>query len=655
MGAHKRKIDIRESARALLTDTLPYEIPIFFSNANLAVLAYRTKKQKAILPLHQAFLLRSTPKQNPTVPYAFDIARGAQSPRRLSVMHPRSQYLISEFYGTHDQFICNACSRSSISLRYPSRVATHYIDPRYAQNNLPPEGGNVDEDPVGFRNQKRWASTYFSYRDYSLSHKFFESQEFVELERRYRFLLKLDVARCFDSIYTHSIEWSMRGKVFSKEHLPRSDRSTFESKFDEVIRHGNWSETHGILIGPESSRIFAEVILQSSDVAILDRLPFGAFTGVIRRYVDDYYLFSNSEEELVRAEDVVRKSLQALNLHLNGEKREVLKRPFVSRISVIRNDAADIIDEFFRQTSTRGSSIPCDIDPQEIERIRISTVSKMRRRSVELQATYDQFSSFALSVLKNKLHELISLCGNQLNGFPANSLVLLSWLIAIARIAQFLFSMDRRATTSYKLASVYSCVTQLASMLGCARAPIERQILDGLRDPTMGCLDPSVDEITRINHICSVDLLLTGDRRLEIGDVHNYLGDTTDAGVLSSMSPFVLMAHMFLGRRRARFSGLRRSVVCELVRRLSLGSCSPQVDASHALLLTEYLACPHILLSDRTEMYRSFHKRLLGNAISSVQAEKMLTKASWVSFVDWDRSVDLAAMLERKELTPAYE
>lgn len=654
MKSAKRKINIRESERALLTDTLPFEIPIFFSNENLAVLAYKIRKNKGSFPLHQKLLLSKKGDEPSTTPLNFEISRAPRQARRLSLMHPISQHILANFYSTHDQFICNACSRSPLSLRRPSRVATHYIDPRYAtvpNDNL----SQPDEDPAGFRDQSKWASTYFSYRDYSLSHKFFESQEFLELERRHSLLMTLDISRCFDSIYTHSIEWSMRGKEFSKSHLPKKNRTTFESSFDGVIRHGNWNETHGILVGPESSRVFAEVVLQSADLSIISALTSRGFEGVVRRYVDDYYVFSNSSHDLQMCEDVIRSSLLELNLHLNQQKREILSRPFVSKISVIRHAVSKVIDEFFAQPGMKESTIPTEADPGPIERRFRSTLSLLRRSAVETQSSYDQFTSFALSVIKKKLRGFIDESKDSAPSSVENGLVRQSWLLSILRIAQFLYSMDHRATTSFKIASIYSLAIELAERIGCARAPLERQILDGLRDPSMGSSPTNTDEITRINHLCTVDLLLTGDQKIEPKDLHTYIGELDDSSVVKKLSVLQLLSAIFVCRRRFRFSGALEVCIKELERRMDEPSFSPQTDTGHAILLTEFLACPHIDSSRKVEPYRRFHKKIIGPAVNKDQATKQLAKSSWISFVDWSRDFDLAAMLGRKELTPAYE
>ncbi len=654
--SNKKRIDIKATERALLTDTLPFEIPLYFTNANLAIIAFLRRMKRPGSAFHEKLLLWPTETAKspaPTKPLKFDIKRDSSSERRLSVAHPRSQHRISLLYSEYDTFISNVCGRSSISLRYPSRVATHYVDPRYA-GRASKERGTADEDPVGFRDQSRWASTYFSYRDYSLSHKFFESDEFLELERRYNYLMKLDVSRCFDSIYTHSIEWAMRGKQFSKDHLSNHNH-TFESAFDAVIRHGNWNETHGILIGPESSRIFAEVVLQSADRAIGSGLAdFSLGSHVIKRYVDDYYVFANDLSDLEFIEAQIKRSLLELNLHLNDRKREVLSRPFVSNVSVARYEVARAIDEFFDRTEFVLVAEEEGVDLRGVSRAHNALISRIRRISVELGLPYERIASFALTVIKRKLEELHGELREKSVVFKKGSLGRLSWLTAIIRVAQFLYSTDRRANTSIKLAAIYSYSVRLAPLLDCARAPLERQILDGLRDDSMGSKDSGADETTRINHICAVDLLLTEDRRIEGDDIDRYLGSSSSKD-LERFSVFLLIAALFLCRRRTRFSGLKERIVKEVERRVLSRGFHPMVDASDALLLTDFISCPYIDAVSRVSIVKHCHKLILGSNCTNAEAEALVNDYSWVSFTDWGAVTDLSEMLARRELTPAYE
>lgn len=76
-------------------------------------------------------------------------------------------------------------------------------------------------------------------------------------------------------------------QTFTKAHV--NVFSTFAQEFDGVIRHGNHNETNGIPIGPEVSRIFAEILFQEIDRRVMQELADLKFRQdyEFRRYVDD--------------------------------------------------------------------------------------------------------------------------------------------------------------------------------------------------------------------------------------------------------------------------------------------------------------------------------------------------------------------------------
>lgn len=104
----------------------------------------------------------------------------------------------------------------------------------------------------------------------------------------------MDVQNCFDSIYTHSIAWAINGGVDIY-------KDTFEGKcdgsvgvlWDKMMQEMNYNETNGIVIGPECSRIFAEVIMQYVDQMVEQQLLIKGYRNKVDyecyRYVDDYF------------------------------------------------------------------------------------------------------------------------------------------------------------------------------------------------------------------------------------------------------------------------------------------------------------------------------------------------------------------------------
>lgn len=654
----KHKIDVRQPERAFLTDTIPYELPIFFTNENLAILAHAKRVSGAEHPLHDRLLLVEAQDPPPaTKPLTYEIARVSARPRTLSIPHPKSQHLMVRFYRKYETFILNSCNRTSFSMRHPSRVATHYLEPRYVRPNSAEVANAADEDPAGFRDQSRWASTYFSYRDYNLIYKFFDSDEFMVLETRYPLMMALDISRCFESIYTHSIEWSMRGKDFSKDHLPapRHEKVTYESTFDATIRSANENETHGIIVGPESSRIFAEVILQSVDRLIATKMKDVSPNLVIKRYVDDFFIFGNTEAELLLAKEIIRRQLEGVNLHLNDAKSTITRRPFSSKTGAARLKASSAIDRFFCSSLIAAGATDGRSSSRRIDSLRTGLLKEMRSISVELEVPYERFASIALSVLDRKLIEYHSSVQQVAGEKTAKLLAQQAWLIACIRIGQFFFEIDCRVNTSIKIASIYSSAISLADILSCSRAPLENQILDGLRNEALGISAQAADEVTRINHICSVDALLTDRRRLVDSDLISYVGAHGSPQDMLNLSPFGLIALLYLSRRRRRFQHVREAVKDEIGKRVR--ACGTRLPAATdaTLLLNDFISCPHLDPEEKIPLVRHAFQAISGQTCSQAEARAIITKSSWISFTDWHGQSDIRRMLARRELTPPYE
>jgi hypothetical protein len=74
-------------------------------------------------------------------------------------------------------------------------------------------------------------------------------------------------------------------KNYAKQQLNKT-KSTFPFKFDQLMQRSNYNETNGIIIGPELSRIFAEIIMQSVDNNIINDLnKEGLVLGEITKYI----------------------------------------------------------------------------------------------------------------------------------------------------------------------------------------------------------------------------------------------------------------------------------------------------------------------------------------------------------------------------------
>ena len=77
-------------------------------------------------------------------------------------------------------------------------------------------------------------------------------------------LVRTDISRFYPSIYTHAIPWAAYGKERVKGAI-KTYEGSFADRLDVLVRACNRNQTIGIPIGPETSRIIAEIISSRID------------------------------------------------------------------------------------------------------------------------------------------------------------------------------------------------------------------------------------------------------------------------------------------------------------------------------------------------------------------------------------------------------
>jgi hypothetical protein len=136
-----------------------------------------------------------------------------------------------------------------------------------------------------------------------------------------KFRAHTDIANCFGSIYTHSLEWAGQGFAEAKANLGNQNAPIhWSGELDRALRFAKRKETSGLPIGPAISSIAVEIIL-----AAVDRELRKSFSFV--RYLDDYTAVCDSHydaEEFIR---VLGKELSKYKLSLNLMKTSIVPLP----------------------------------------------------------------------------------------------------------------------------------------------------------------------------------------------------------------------------------------------------------------------------------------------------------------------------------------
>jgi len=284
----------------------PQELPPPFNTSSLA---------KFLTPYEGKSLPFKTGKDNRTSkPEIYSLARTGTLRRELSILNPIHFSLLAKFIVNNWSHLYKEALGSRFTLTKPQLTSDGRAIAR--------------EHNLEMRTARR-----------------------AELRSSDRFLLLADISRFYPSIYTHSIPWALHRKDVAK--AKKSDNDLLGNKLDKLVRDCQDGQTLGIPIGPDTSLLIAEILLSKVDRQLAKK----HLTGI--RYIDDYELSFNTEEEAVRAQTFLEDELLKFELHLNPAKSRILPLPqqiedkWVSELKdfalspIVRNRVINFFDHAF--------------------------------------------------------------------------------------------------------------------------------------------------------------------------------------------------------------------------------------------------------------------------------------------------------------------
>lgn len=262
MGEKMKEID---SIAYILTDVLPNELPLIFSNKiyydflvnNSSFISSKEEYSKMV--------------KGGTIPILFNISKNDSGYRIISLMHPYMQMVVAKFMYDYSNLITIYFQQNKLfSIRAPISLNDKVIAIR--EREIEEIRSIIDpcQEEYDFKFEPI-RTHFFNLSSCAKITDFYKSYKLKDLEIKYRFMMKMDILNCFGSIYTHSVDWAYLGdKEVAKNNINKKNR--FSSNIDLIMQNMNYKETNGILVGPEFSRLFAEVIFTELDNQIYDSL-----------------------------------------------------------------------------------------------------------------------------------------------------------------------------------------------------------------------------------------------------------------------------------------------------------------------------------------------------------------------------------------------
>lgn len=688
----KRRLSLtHRKQRSILTDMLPFEVPPTFSNRGF----YRFLRDKCVeidkgklvwisetdaLDVVMRLLFgigsdvpvagelttewgkektrRSVPAKKcemATIPFNFRVAHQLDG-RTLSVVHPRNQVEVSSFYAKHSALIIYHASVSEFSIRHPVSVARHaYFKDKLHEERMDSTAGLEEEG-----REYEQLGSYFVYRKYRNIHRFFESRDYHRSEKKYDLMMQIDVSKCFDSIYTHSLPWAILGKDQTKFSLEES-KGTFAGRFDALMQNLNQKETNGIVIGPEFSRIFAEIILQSIDRDLADQLASASklvhrVDYEIFRYVDDFFVFYNKESTQKAVLETLQEVLKSKKLSVNASKIKRYEKPIITEITIAKERISTLLNkEIDPSTVAENSTDPLDSPKRHLSCLVNANrlITRYKAAIKQADVSYGDLLNYTFAITENKLEKLLSAYLDSEQS-DRDRKRLSNALLAIMEFAFFAYSASpkvnhtiricRLIVTSVDFLNEESFPYELKHLLfkyvhDNVMQQIEKNAMSAHREVESLYLLISLSQIGR-EYWLPVPILLKHFLIEEDEAAGTY---SRPSGFMNHFSATVLLSYM---KDKVRYAALRSFVEAHMASKLDYMKAQCPNDAEALMIFLDFIVCPYVSAGTKNAMAQTFGLDAAG--LSSVQS------ANDYWFTAWGDKFNLGRELDAKRSREVY-
>lgn len=688
----KRRVSLtHRKQRAVLTDMLPFEVPPTFSNRGY----YRFLRNNSIeiekgqlrwicettdLDRTMRLLFGIDPKvvitvevvtewgkqktrrsvpigkcQMATIPFNFRVAHSLDG-RTLSVVHPRNQVDVASFYATHSALIIYHTSVSEFSIRRPVSVSRYaYFKDKLHEERLDAVAGVEEED-----REYEQLGSYFVYQKYRNIHRFFESHEYHRSEKKYDAMVQIDVSKCFDSIYTHSLPWAVLGKDQTKFSLAES-KATFGGWFDALMQNLNHKETNGIVIGPEFSRIFAEIILQSVDAELITKLAAGEnlihkIDYEIFRYVDDFFVFYNKESTQLKIFETLQEILKSKKLSINTAKIKHYQKPIITEITIAKERIStflnDEIDPVCEEESMADPSKPpkqnlvCAINANRL-------IIRYKSAIKEAGVTYGDLLNYTFAIAENKIEKLFKAyvaCDKS----DRDRKRLSNALLAIIEFAFFAYSASPKVNHTIRLCRMIATSVDFMHAQGLPYE-LKHLLFKYVHDNVMQQLEKNTMSVHReVESLYLLISLLQIGREywLPVSVLLRHFLIEEDSGTGDYVRPVGFMSHFSITtllsyiNDKVRYAKLKAFVEAHIIAKLEYMKAHCPNDAETLILLLDLVVCPYISSATKDSIGQIFGLDAAG--LLSVQS----SNDQW--FTAWGDKFDLGKELDAKRSREVY-
>jgi hypothetical protein len=413
------------------------------------------------------------------------------------------------------------------------------------------------------------------------------------------------------------------------------------------MQRSNYNETNGIVVGPEFSRIFAEIILQDVDRTIQrSLLKEGLSEGLhysIRRYVDDYSIFANSDQTIDKVDKLLRSELSKYKLYINESKVQNFRRPFVSNLTQARDDVRlriSTISELLHSDAWQSSAATTGKERHTIGSLVHDVRIIVRRHEVRL-------GNLSGSLI-GSLRSLARLANKSLD--KKSSISIDKWMTitrSILDCAFYVVSVDLRVRTTYSLCQLLTIIQATATKLpGGAGDLISHFVAEELSAIIRGAM-PAWEASNEEDSVEISNLLICGahllkERFTNNGQIERVLEEISRHPL--TYFKYITLKYCYL-RDSAKFNAHLDDLNKKAAQLISeINDVKQRSETFH--LLCDFLGAPDIPSATK----RAVYVKLYGGNPSNAALDKL---AEAIGFTDWT-GLSIEHSLKRRQMRPVY-
>lgn len=316
----------------ILTDIMPVEVSELFSYGKFYKFLLDHQKElnnivgEMLKDKSNGKILFLDGKWSST-PLKYNILKGVDGFREINLVQPISALNIYFFVECYQKEILDCLENNKcFSLRYHRKNNDLY----YKRKTNRQTEYFVKTSKKMDKSILQQTGAYFKLYKFNSVSSFTNSKLWKQCNFKYKYFAKVDYKSCFPSIYTHTYKWIIeRNTIDSKD----AKNSNLFIIIDRILQNINGKSSNGIIVGPEFSRMIAEILLQNVDKEVLQNLQDKGLLLKkdfrIFRYVDDIYIFANSPVDIDNIINIIESTAQKYLLHLNELKSYTTQTPVI--------------------------------------------------------------------------------------------------------------------------------------------------------------------------------------------------------------------------------------------------------------------------------------------------------------------------------------